>query len=50
MKDVFSYPKTLRNYDDDKNPNSKKITFIDKINVDRKNVYLSTYSPRQNIL
>lgn len=50
MKDVYSYPRTLRNYDDDKNLNSKKITFINKNNLDKKNVYLSTYSPRQNIL
>jgi len=49
MKDVYSYPRTLRNYDDDKNLNSKKITFINKNNLDKKNVYLSTYSPRQNI-
>ena len=27
MKDVYSYPRTLRNYDDDKNVNSKRLNF-----------------------
>lgn len=47
MKDVYSYPRTLRNYDDDKNVNNKRLNFNLKQNVDRKNVYLSTYSPRE---
>lgn len=50
MKDVYSYPRTLRNYDNNIKGNFKKLTFIDKSNLDSKNVYLSTYSPRENIV
>lgn len=42
MKDVYSYPRTLRNYDDDKNVNNKRLNFNLKQNVERKNVYLSS--------
>jgi len=50
MKDVHTYPRTLRNYDEEKDSNRKKLAFAEKNNLERKNVYLSTFSPRQNII